>query len=1223
MPRPDPLRLPYPIARPYMESLRTDTHVSAVLDNTFATYSALLRFVGLTFVGQFLVSHHNPDDPDVIRVAKSIAALRQPTLESWFTAIHSVKSLLVRKRVEREEFRKGGPFSRPLLEAIDTLKQAGKAGGGSSIHETIRNLRNDEIGHHEGRTEEDRAAALRQVQPLIERVLEIHAPALEELTLLRSEGNGKMVRLTGAGPSFPSEPVENPYLEELFTTSSLVLQRGDEYLQLFPLLIGWPEWDGMAVDPVLSFDGFRVSSTAPDGHQQRTEYVRYRGFRGPLDRVEEYEYFRQLLDQKKISPYFDKANFQAWSVADWAASETRLNLAFHRGTKYFPEYYRERPGVETRVRRWLADGRKPAMLIKADAGFGKTSLFCKLAEELLESAGAEEESDDALDCVALVVGSDLREQSLFSKLCRAWGVAEYSAARPQGFRDYRELLAHWRKWAVHKDRAVDKRRVVVLLDAANEAREPRAVLGEVSDFAKAAHLVNEEAGRTWVRLLVSIRTVDLSVLAMKEGLRSQLPLIPAMDLLEEQVLSNGETRPYLELPEFSLDEAGALYRERGKQQPAAEARWEELHPRTQALLRQPLLVEIFHRTFAQAGPLAGLTIGTEEEVWAAWFERVLPARMEAVALREFALRIARECLEEGSAVITSEMAMTLLAKWEQKASRDEQVLHQAADLNLLERMAALGVLRQNPDGGWDWRAQSLGEQVAFRALPGIVGEWQAWLELPGTGLLQGALALMAAEWWRRDRVEELAVCFDTEIGRSSLARGLGRVAPRGPEKSIEEDLELFEGRLRRLVDAPKETVYTIAEFLLRDLPNQLEHQLGMTPALRRIAVIGCEVAKERSERDPLNNSFLYQLAAAYITLGNHDRPVDVRQSRRHYENSLGIAEQLVQSEPQNTYYLRCLSISYVKLGELASSIDLTLAQQRYEKALEITHRLMELEPRGTDFLSDLALLQIELGDLVSRLDVSLARQRFEKAIEIFEQVAALDYRHTNSLNSLAMSYAKLGDLDTFSDANLARQRYERGLEILEKLVGWEPYNSLFLGNLAALYDRLAGLDRSADAHVALTRFEKAHQISQRLAEVEPDNTQFSHALAVSFMHLGQLTGNVDANAAQRLVKQSVAILERLVQLQPGNTAFLRDLAFSIFRLGCLEHTRDSRLARELYEKAVVIVEQLERREPGNIDYGQILQYCRSNSAALPKTKPWLQATALAGALRRLVARKAE
>jgi hypothetical protein len=84
------------------------------------------------------------------------------------------------------------------------------------------------------------------------------------------------------------------------------------------------------------------------------------------------------------------------------------------------------------------------------------------------------------------------------------------------------------------------------------------------------------------------------------------------------------------------------------------------------------------------------------------------------AFREFALILGRECLERGETIITPEMENDLMSL--PGAPRDQAELMKLADLNLFERLAAVGIVRRRADGGWDWRAQALAEYVCFRAL---------------------------------------------------------------------------------------------------------------------------------------------------------------------------------------------------------------------------------------------------------------------------------------------------------------------------------------------------------------------------------------------------------------------------------------------------------------------------------------------------------------------------
>ena len=213
----DANHLPYPIAHVYAESLRTDVDDGILLDNTVATYSALLRFVALTFVSQFLAGRYDPNDTSALEAAKMVGVLRFPNLGSLYTAINSLRKFyLTPPRTEKFPYASGGAFSRELLQATVKFKNA-KAGL-RPLHDAISNIRNGYIGHPEGSSTQKRRAVLDELRPLVYQSLEIFAGPLSQLALVsRDKSVESAVRLLrGPGPEFATQPIPNLYVDSLF-----------------------------------------------------------------------------------------------------------------------------------------------------------------------------------------------------------------------------------------------------------------------------------------------------------------------------------------------------------------------------------------------------------------------------------------------------------------------------------------------------------------------------------------------------------------------------------------------------------------------------------------------------------------------------------------------------------------------------------------------------------------------------------------------------------------------------------------------------------------------------------------------------------------------------------------------------------------------------------------------------------------------------------------------
>jgi Flp pilus assembly protein TadD len=1190
---PDPSLLPYPIARTYFESLRTDDSAANQLQNTIGAYSALLRFVALTLVSQFLAGDNDPNDQQTIRVAKMIATLRFPTLATWPTAIHTIRTFSRNTKLDAKAFHDGGPFLPSLFVAADEFKAARV--GSQPLHEAITSLRNDYIGHHEGMSAEHAAKRLDQIRPLVLRAMQIFSAALTGITLLRSNNDGSMTVLRGPGPEFEKKPLADPLLADLFESTSLLLVGDGCALSLYPLVLAGEPNSGSP--PALSFDGYRVRvEENVVGFKRNVACLKYVFFGDFEYRSAEYIRYRELMDRFNISPYFDKDTFQPWTVAAWAANETRVNLAYLNGTKYFPDYYTERPGVEDRVRRWLDEGVTPALLVAADAGYGKTSLFCHTAEQLLSSGGDETEYQD---CVVLVLGSDLRS-SLFERLSQATGIAAQSGQNKQGFQGFGDVLDLWRARASKKDLHSEARRLVVLLDAANEARNVSGLVSELSDLAKEAHAANLAAGRQWVRLLVSIRSTHFEVLDRKEGLAHETGVLPADGLFEQFKLPDGTGRPYLGLPEFTSAEAARVYAMRATGQPASTLVWGDLSPNLHELLRQPMLIDIFHRAFARGEKPYEVLVADETSLWERWFETQLPENGAGKAVvREFALRIGAKCLTLGQTAIGPELEAEIEAEWEQKTGRDARNLLALADLNLFERLAALGVLRQRAEGGWEWRAQVLGEHVCFRSLPaagrvqcGIEGDWAEWQKLPDTPLLRGALSLMVAEWWRQGDIGRFAARIHSQAAESSVVHGIIRAAPLGAPNEIVTEMAAFSeavGSFEKLA----ERRYEMAK-----AADALEQQVGGKPAARVIWEAELARTRKRVQAEPDDPILLRDLSAFYERLADLDAEVDTTRARQGYTKCLEIRKKLVQLKPDETIYLRHLSASHSRLAFLESAANIERARQGYNEAMETRKRLVQLEPSNTMFLRDLANTYSCLADLDSAADCTRARLGYTQSLEIYRKLVQLEPQNKSFLRDLANSYSRLANLDSTVDTVLARQGYAQSLDIRKNLVQLEPDNTTFLNNLSNSYLSLARLDAAVDPERARHGYTEALEIFQKLVRVEPDNTTFLSNLSNSYLSLARLDAAVDPERARHGYTKALEIFQKLVRVEPDNTTFLSNLSNFYLLLARLDAAVDPEHARHGYTEALEIFQKLVELAPSNMSFLRSLAKSYSHLANL-------------------------
>lgn len=861
-------RFPFPVAYGYRKVVEVENALRAE-ESVFFTYNALLRFGTLVFLGQFLDSKvQNP------HAAKAIRGLQNPCIANWHTALITLGKHLFPPPANGQpfpDFGAGGPFSPGLVGPARNLSKL--KDDGVSIHDRLRLARNEIWGHGTIREEEQAARRLPGLRALLEKVLELFLP-LADIELLRRSPNG-MIRLIGAGEPFVEEPVSDPRLEDLFDESDTVLRnsRGD-LLPLYPLFLSpdEPQPEGYT-EPLLVFDG----------HGKETAV--YMGVRSRSERRDTLVRYLDLLKAKDIDPRFTVAELQPWSVAQWAREETLGTIKNLKGVKYFPAFYQERrtgrrpagqpvrpvpegaahdveeqeepvTGADDVVDRWLDAGPESALIVAAEAGAGKTSLFCRVAEKLLGGGESREavlngagesgtplERSAPLDCVLLLLGGGVRGQTtLFERIRDGLGfVDDVSKGAPERFD---QLLDAWSIRGDQLDLEHEHRRLVLLVDAVNEAEDPKPLFEELSRLAATAAACNRKLGRRFVRLLVSVRAERIETLVERWQERHDTPFLEHPQNFAHFDNARGKRVPYLALRRFTIEEAGLAYESAQRTLSAScPAAWERLAPATRELLRHPLLVLLFHRAYA--GNVAPASVRAAEAVWGQWLDRTFSPEQGGQELEQNALVLADACLDGGHDRVPAELAVQWRATWQAKQENDP--IRIAAGLDPLERLTEAGFLRDAEAGGLDWVSDSLAEQVYFRALRrrdrSLSEESLAqWIGLPRTPRLDGALVHAGVALWASGRplgLRPFLDATDDRWARMLLGNTLTRVAPRGPAAEVATEAEQFGAALEELTawtaqEGGHQRCNRLKDALVWEVGKALAVHWGTTPALHQV-----------------------------------------------------------------------------------------------------------------------------------------------------------------------------------------------------------------------------------------------------------------------------------------------------------------------------------------------------------------------------------------------------
>lgn len=1225
---------PFPIAYGYARTLQPDNAATAV-KNMLYTYTATLRFATLTLLAQFLHS-----DLQAPRVTKAVRRLQVPHLNDWFNAATTLARSLFplprgRGRKAMPGYAEGGPFCEPLARAVHSFRRLRV--GGQPCHETLLRFRNHFDGHGGTWSEDECRQQMEQPLLLLERVLS-RFECLAEIELLQRTESGGALRLVGASPSAEEIDVLDPALEDALEASEMVLRYRDNLLPLEPLLCA-PDASDHPDERVLAFDGHGPKRMSYVGVCSRTE----KGM--PLHR------YRKLLSAKNIDPRFSKRDLRPWIITEWARETTTVKVDNLRSVKYYPSFYQERltriagptgqvsaSGVEDIISSWIAEGSESALLVAAEAGSGKTSLLCHLARKQLVER-VDRRLAPSPDCVLLVLGSSVRgggqHGQLFERIRDGLGFSE------GGLSGLNELLEAWIKVGDAEDLEHERRRLVLLVDAVNEAEDPKAVFEEVSELAAAAATANRKVGWNFVRLVLSVRLERIETLLHRWSAEHDTPFFQHPENFAHFRDDREHLLPYLVLRRFTHEEASRAYGRCARSlMNACPAAWDELAPPTRELLRHPLMLMLFHRAFADnAMPPA---VGAEETLWNTFLDRTFDVRRGGTGLERLALDLADACIDAGESSIPA----TLAARWRDQwlARQGNDPVRIAALLDPLERLSEAGLLHRIGEE-LDWISAPLAEHVFFRALrrrdPELSAEsLTAWLELPRGDHLEGALIHAGVHILELGQSPRLAVILarDEERARTLVGESLCRVAPRGAPEDIADDVQRFAASLDALLDtalqdageALASRLHILADILTWEVWGVLRHKQGTVPvshvvlprtialaqrlveldpddldALRRLSLafswmtelVGrsdprdarswmektLTLRQKLVDKQPNDPTLLRDLAITLAQMGGQVRSGEPDAARSWYEKSLEITQKLLESAPDDRRYLRDLQITTSAMGSLLARRDVEAAVLWHERALAIAERLVAMEPNNRAFLRDLAIDYSRLGGIASRRDPTAALQWFERALEITEQLVEREPDNVRYLRDLVIASNRLGSLCRRNDPEGARSWYTRALEITERLIAMEPENTAYLRDLALVHGRLGSLDREHPER-ARVFYERAFQLNEKLVALQPHNLRDRHSLSITCTQLGDLLIDSALEEARPYFERALGIMESLVEQEPRNRAYLRSLSMCFNRMGDLEADAAPENAVGWYLKALEIRRGLVQREPRNGAY---------------------------------------
>jgi len=1247
--------LPQPVARPLQIAIGGDAGASLqarVWAVPFTAYQAL-RVACLPVIEAYLdapiETDAMPSQGSVASIANALERLQCPFFADWVTALETLAKHVKPQTVGQEP-------ALPLASAVAALKEkqwpvldesfADKGTGALPAHRLILALRNRLA--HGGNLSDDRECR---------RILDHYVPALWgllealsflsdcELRVREGDWDGEYTRvhlLRGPEPAGAQELQELGDADEwepALTQSAVALRVPDRrVLPMSPLFtVG-------AQSPVGLYDGHFILEAAGAGRGGSTVRQRHVYYLGSgHDRWADPDAIDMLVDRlsrRCVQWRVSKEKLAPWTIVDTLRDGTVAALGDLLGRKYFPECHVDREDMQREFQAFLtADDPSPGahwgpstpvgrpaarvsgLVLAGAAGTGKTAWCCRVVEHLLAEGtrrdAREDQSREGRNLVLFLRGDMVparagRQDRLLATILERMGL------RDGDFASFDDLFSHLDR-KVRQDR-IPGRRLVFVLDALNEvAVDPEGC------FREALDLVRSAARHPWVKVLITIREEFLGVLHGKAGGQEKRVFFgsePCLYVRRDQERGHpGSRAPVVVLHPLTMDEAREAYRRyhgRGLvDRPGCRTPWERLDETTRGLLRNPLMLYVFHRRFSgrEAEVLRG-----QEDLFRGYVEGLME---EYPALQDACRRAMDRLLEKTATELTPADAEDLRRTWAQGRTPDEARL----GMSPVETLLHAGLLRErsrHEGAGFVFVFESVLEFLLYDAwgsrqpdLPldfllelveqGILDDWPDTFWNAFGYVFERLLDEGRASDWPALVNDESPPALDSVAARVWVAfaamcglpsdAGRERLAETAPGKVIEAYATTGESwaadrlwQLGSLADdmaLPEwaEQAHAAAARLLetlvasgrRELENNLAdvyNDLGAALIVRgnldtAIAVFqkACEIYKrlvlagQRELKTDL--AMVYDnLAAALSELGDQEAAIGALEKSRKIREEVVASGRFESAEDLAGYYNNLAAT-------LADRGDLNAAFEAYQEARSILERLVLSGRRELE--TDLAMVYSNLGaTLNDRGDPETALHLIQSAREIYERLVSSGRRDLEK--DLTDVFIRLGEvLSVRRNLDVAVQTYQQAREIYERLVsaGRRELQDELADAFCHLGDALSD---QRDLARAIEMYQMATQIYGRLVaggrrELEKDLAGTCFNLGIALSECGALDGAIEAYQKSREIR------ERLVS--SGRRELEKDLADAHVSLGdALAEREDLDAAIEAYQKARGIYERL-------------------------------------------------
>ncbi|MDV0441597.1 tetratricopeptide repeat protein [Methanorbis furvi] len=320
------------------------------------------------------------------------------------------------------------------------------------------------------------------------------------------------------------------------------------------------------------------------------------------------------------------------------------------------------------------------------------------------------------------------------------------------------------------------------------------------------------------------------------------------------------------------------------------------------------------------------------------------------------------------------------------------------------------------------------------------------------------------------------------------------------------------------------------------------------------------------------------LSVSLNKIGNiFERQGKFEEAQQNYQQMMEIAEQLAiqLGTPEAK---RDLSVSLNNIGNIFESQGkLEEAQQNYQQAMEIDEQLA-IQLGTPEAKRDLAISLDNVGDIFDRRGkFEEAQKSYKQAMEIREQLA-IQLTTPEAKRDLSVSLNKIGNIfESQGKLEEAQQNYQQMMEIAEQL-------AIQLTTPEAKRDLSVSLNKIGNIFESQGKLEEAQQNYQQAMEIDEQlaiqlgTPEAKRDLSVSLEKVGDIFERQGKfEEAQQNYQQAMEICEQL-EKQLRTSEAKRDLSVSLNNIGNI-FERQGKLeeAQQNYQQAMEICEQLEKQ----------------------------------------------